>query len=99
MLEEEFPGKAAIEKQLETCLVRQIDDDGSLEFQVGSDVIAEVKYRVPVEGRAADEDGVMVHYLLHVLGGQAKELEIYREDSAPIKRAPRVGDIQVLIPG
>jgi hypothetical protein len=43
---------------------------------------------VPVEAVAPDSDGVPVHFLLHVVDGLAREVEVFREDSAPIRRLP-----------
>ena len=57
--------------------------DGSLELWVDPSADpANTKFAVPVEGYTPDEDGVMVHYLLHVsVDGFMNELEVYREDS------------------
>jgi hypothetical protein len=52
---------------------------------------------VPVEAELEDEDGVPVHVLLHVLDGYLNELEIYREDSAPVRRAIRPEELRILV--
>jgi hypothetical protein len=33
---------------------------------------------------SSERDGVTVHVLLHIVDGLMKELEVYREDSAPV---------------
>ena len=81
LMEVEFPGREEIRKQLEECLVKTIDENGSLRFRVKSEVVAPVKKRIPVEAEFTDSDGVMAHVLLHVLNGFVRELEVYKDDS------------------
>ncbi len=38
----------------------------------------------------------MIHVLLHVVDGQLKELEVYREDSAPVMKLDP-GRLRVLV--
>jgi hypothetical protein len=45
-----------------------------------------------------DQDGVAVHVLLHVLDGYLNELEIYREDSAPLQRQLAPEDFRLIVP-
>jgi hypothetical protein len=45
---------------------------------------------VPVEARAVDAGGAVVHALLHVQGGVIKELELYREDGEPLEEIPPI---------
>ena len=80
LLEEEFPGRDELREQLSSCLVEPIDRNGSLEFAVRTDVKTPVRWRIPVEGEAQDEDGVTIHVLLHVIEGKVDELEIYKDD-------------------
>ena len=95
--EARFPGRDELAKQLGNCLVRIIDEDGSLEFDIRADVKAPVSHRIPVEAMAQDVDGVMIHVLLHVVGGKAKELEVYKDDSScPIKMPP-ASEFQLLV--
>lgn len=96
ILSEYFPGRDAVAAQVSTALVREIDSNGSLEFKVQSPVLAETKYRVPVEAEYSDVDGVRVHMSLHVVNKQIKELEIYREDSSEVIRKPTTHDLQVI---
>ena len=85
-------------KQLVGCRVRIIDDEGSLELEL-SDAAkpAVVEKRIPVEADAVDEDGIHVHFLLHVVKGFAKELEVYKDDGSPIRRMPSPGDLEIIV--
>jgi hypothetical protein len=56
---------------------------------------AVVEKRIPVEADAVDEDGIHVHFLLHVVKGFAKELEVYKDDGSPIRRMPSPGDLEM----
>jgi hypothetical protein len=98
LLAADFPGKEEIAKQLAGCRVRIIDDEGSLELEL-SDAAkpAVVEKRIPVEADAVDEDGIHVHFLLHVVKGFAKELEVYKDDGSPIKRMPCPDDLEVIV--
>ena len=99
LLTPEFPGGDELAQQLETAKVRAIDEDGCLEFLVSSDIRAEhVKYRVPTEGEYEDPDGITVHVLLHVVDLKAKELEFFREDSAPRRTWPNPDLVRVFAP-
>jgi hypothetical protein len=55
-------------------------------FRVPDLPLADVLYRVPVEGSLEDDDGVTIHFGLHVLEGVVNELEVFREDSKPVLR-------------
>lgn len=98
LLAADFPGKEEIAKQMAGCRVRIIDDEGSLELEL-SDMAkpAKVEKRIPVEADAVDEDGIHVHFLLHVVKGFAKELEVYKDDGSPIKRMPCPDDLEVIV--
>jgi hypothetical protein len=93
-----FPGKDAISKQLESCLVKRIDGEGSLELKP-NDLVkpAKVEKRIPVEAQGRDNDGIYVHFLLHVNEGVVKELEIYKDDGSPIKQMPQPDHLQVIV--
>ncbi|MDP3541865.1 MAG: hypothetical protein Q8T11_05285 [Elusimicrobiota bacterium] len=56
---------------------------------------AAVLQRVPVEAESKDADGMGLHFLLHVVGGFLRELEIFREDSEPIKGLPQADALVV----
>lgn len=93
-----FVGRAEVIKQLQQCVVRLIDEDGSLELGVPSDAIAApVLYRVPTELYGPDVDGVQISVLLHVVEGVCREIEIYKLDGTDIQRMPAIW--QRFIPG
>jgi hypothetical protein len=98
LLAVDFPGNEEIAKQLTGCRVRIIDDEGSLELEL-SDAVkpATVEERIPVEADAVDKDGIHVHFLLHVVKGFAKELEIYKDDGTPIRRMPSPNDLEIIV--
>jgi hypothetical protein len=94
----DFRGKEAIAKQLAGCRVRIIDDEGSLELELNDAAKpAAVEKRIPVEADAADEDGIHVHFLLHVVKGFAKELEVYKDDGTPIRRMPSPNELEIIV--
>src|SRR5579863_10612564 len=88
LLDAEFPGKKELAPLLGQVLVKTIDEDGGLELQSQVEGKAPVVQRVPVEAEAKDEDGVVIHMLLHVVEGRPVELEFFREDTASIKMMP-----------
>ena len=88
LLEAYFPGRSELAPLLRSVLVRIIDEDGSLELKSQVAGLAPVVQRVPVEAEGKDEDGVIIHLLLHVIDGRPVELEFFREDAATVKRAP-----------
>ena len=98
LLNHDFPGSAALREQMAHLLARRIDADGSLAFEpVGDACAAQVGRRIPVEAELKDLDGATVHVLLHVLNGRMNELEIYREDSAPLQVPIASKDLRVLV--
>jgi hypothetical protein len=88
LLSADFPGRPELLAQVSAALVRQIDRDGSLEFDAESSAAASVKRRIPIEAQAKDLDGIWIHDLLHVVGGRVKELEFYKDDSSKILQMP-----------
>lgn len=99
LLDCDFPGRDAIVQQLVDCSVRTIDENGSLEFQIVSPIKASsVQSRVPTEGEAEDSDGVIIHFLLHVVNGVLQELEIYKEDNSKVLAMPAINAIRVFAP-
>jgi hypothetical protein len=98
LLSADFPGRTAIVEQIAFASVREIDDNGSLEFGLSDKTPAQVVRRIPVEAELDDSDGVMIHLLLHVVDGFVKELEVYRDDSGRVRRvlAPEVLRLLVL---
>ena len=98
MLREDFQGRNEIVEQARNVQVEEIDANGSVAFRVTSAVTAEVRYAVPVEASGDDSDGISIHFLLHVRHGRVHELEIYKDDGSPIRRWPRVDDLEVFAP-
>jgi len=96
-LEPEFPGREALRDQLGLVQARSIDENGSLDLRSGSQTVAVVKKRIPTEGEALDSDGTVIHYLLHVVDGVMKELEIYKDDSSVVLRRPNPSEVVVNI--
>lgn len=90
------PAKQALASQWANVRVRPINTDGSLAVRVTSAPPAEVAVRVPVEATVEDSDGIIVHVLLHVVGGYLNELEIYREDSEPPRRPIEPAKLEVV---
>jgi hypothetical protein len=84
----DFQAAEALSRQLASALVEPIDSNGSLRLRPVSPIPATISRRVPVEATYADADGVLVHVLIHVIGGVLDELEVYREDSGTVVVAP-----------
>ena len=98
LLSEDFPGRDILREQAGHVLGRRIDADGSLALQPDRDApAADVVRRVPVEAELEDLDGVTIHVLLHVTNGRLNELELFRDDSAPIRRPVGPDALRVLI--
>ena len=98
LLAADFPGKAEVTAQLVGCQVRIIDNEGSLELRpVDMSRPATVRKTIPVEAEGVDEDGIQVHFLLHVVRGFARELEIYKDDGSPIRQMPSPSDLEVIV--
>ena len=57
---------------------------------------AHLEKRIPVEAEGRDADGMGIHFLLHVVDGLLKEIEIFREDSQPIKRLPNAEQLALI---
>ena len=98
LLEGDFPGREVLTEQVKSSVVRNIDENGSLEFQVASDSTAPVKFRIPAEGEAQDSDGATIHVLLHVVNGKIHELEVYKEDSSPVISPPNPSEFRLFRP-
>jgi hypothetical protein len=82
---------------LPKLLVSSIDGNGSLRLFASAGHSATVERRIPVEGECEDLDGTTVHVLLHVVEGRMDELEIYREDSGPLRVAVTADHVRVLV--
>jgi hypothetical protein len=66
LLEADFPGRTELAALLRNVLVRTIDKNGGLELESQVGGKAPVMKRVPVEAEGKDEDGSIIHMLLHV---------------------------------
>lgn len=97
LLEADFPGRGDVAALLRTVLVRAVDDDGGLELKSKIEGKAPVLQRVPVEAEGKDEDGVIIHMLLHVADGRPVELEFFREDSGTVKRVPPPSEFKLIV--
>ncbi|MEY4394995.1 MAG: hypothetical protein EBT92_18940 [Planctomycetes bacterium] len=96
LLSTDFPGKEELLVQIRHCLVRGIDEDGSLEFDVQTTVdVPNVKRGVLTEGEFYDTDGGIAHVLLHVVDGKVKELEFYKQDGSTVRGIPAPMNVEV----
>src|SRR5215207_3713737 len=82
VLKPTFLSREALREQLRNCLVKAIDQNGGLNILVPSHARALGRYRIPVERELEDRGGVTAHVLLHVVGGKADEVEVYKDDRA-----------------
>jgi hypothetical protein len=57
---------------------------------------AGVARRIPVEAMGADEDGVPIYVLLHVVDGAISSVEVFRDDGGEIRRMPSVDSLDVV---
>jgi hypothetical protein len=85
LTEVDFPGRDQLCEALRHIQVRTLDTNGSLELIDTSPTIIGVVKQIPVEGEAVDDDGVVIHVLLHVRNGKPVELEIFKEDGSELK--------------
>jgi hypothetical protein len=97
LLEAEFPGRDELGHLLREVLVRTIDDDGGLELQSQVEGRAPVVQRVPVEAEAKDEDGAVIHMLLHVVEGRPVELELYRDVLGNVIKMPLPSTFELIV--
>jgi uncharacterized protein DUF6984 len=89
LLSKGFSGRDELVAQLQSAMVRPIDDEGSLKIRA-SGPQAPVKRRVPVEGcyfdnETADNFGPAINLLVHVIDGMLDELEVYKDDGSEIR--------------
>ncbi len=98
LLQPEFPGKPELLKQANLAKVRSTCTCGCPSILLTlppTTAQAKVLQRVPVEAESQDVDGVGIHFLLHVVDGMLREIEIFREDSEPIKKMPALETLSV----
>jgi len=97
VLEAEFPGRLELVPLLRNAVVRTIDSDGGIEIDSRSAGKAPVVRRVPVEAEGRDEDGTVIHMLLHVVDGRPAELEFFREDGLHVRRLPAPSEFELIV--
>lgn len=98
LLGAEFPGKEELLEQAREVKAKTLDAEGSIALLPAANApAARVVRRIPVEAEFEDLDGVMVHVLLHVVGGFLNELEVYRDDSAPVQGGIRTADFRLMV--
>ena len=97
LLEADFIGRSELAILLRDVLVRTIDADGGLQLESRIKGQAPVVKKVPVEAEGKDEDGAIVHMLLHVDEGRPVELEFFREDAVTVKALPHPSDFELIV--
>jgi hypothetical protein len=97
LLEANFPGRSDLAVLLGNLLVRTIDENGGLELESQVEGKAPVVKRVPVEAEGKDEDGAIIHMLLHVREGRPVELEFFREDAVRVKMVPQPSAFELIV--
>jgi hypothetical protein len=98
LLRPDFPGRDALRAQVELALVRPIDADGSLAFDIVPTAPPVIGgRRIPIEGEHVDRDGTVVHVLLHVVNGYLAEFDVYREDSGPVQSLAEPERVEVIL--
>ncbi len=98
LLTRDFPGRDALKDQLRSVrIAADCLTCASRELTVASKVArAGVARRIPVEATGADEDGVPIHVLLHVVDGAIFSVEVFRDDGGEIRRMPSVDSLDVV---
>ena len=95
LLELNFEGRDALAQQLATATAKRLEN-GALILEIPESApLAVVRGRVPVEAEGVDEDGVRLHFLLHVVAGRLAELELYRDDGQRIRSIPEAAGLRV----
>lgn len=99
MLDDAFPGRDELRRQLDSVTAKRINENGSLDLKVSSGPVAQVPRRVPTEAWCPDTDGMMIRLLLHVVEGTMYGLEIYKDDGSKIVRPPTASSLTLPPPG
>lgn len=100
LLELPFQGCNELRQQLDGLHVKQIDENGSLNFEVASESRTPYERGLAVEATCSDVDNQnlsdsKIHLLLHLRDGKMWMLEIYKDDSSPVKGDPDPNDFQL----
>jgi hypothetical protein len=76
--------------------VKELDPEGSIKFVFESESKKIEHTKFPVEAQYQDRDGIWIHALLFVVDTKVDELEIYKDDSSPIKQMPKPEEWEIL---
>lgn len=100
LLGAEFSGTGQWRTQLDSMMVKQVSDDGTLILHPGGGVsLPTHQKKLGVEAMYQDADGGQVAILLHADGkGFLRMLEILKYDGSLILNPPSVRNIRVLPP-
>lgn len=101
LLSVDFPGRNELREQVRTASVRWLPSRGAPALIVETrpdSPPASVVQRVPVEATCLDEDGQVMHLLVHVVDQRLSEVEIFREDGERMLRFPDGEGLSVIAP-
>jgi hypothetical protein len=103
LLSHEFQGREQVALQARTALVKHVGTKirPIWLFKIDESAPrAHVRQRTPVEAECVgnDQDGAVVHFVLHVIDGRLAELEIFREDGDQIVRVPEPVELRPAYP-
>ena len=90
-----FLARDEVRDQIQGCLVKTVDENGSLSLYPKKPAKVAVASAMPVWGEVRDDDGVTIHVRLHVIQGFVKELEIVKEDDSRVIRPLKANDLTV----
>lgn len=93
LLEPQFVGVEELRQQVPSLLVKQCDENGSIQLKAESSICSRVQDGPVAEARypdanTNDTNGVCVNVLLHVKNGRLWMLEIYKDDSSRVLSQP-----------
>lgn len=103
LLLQDFKGAEKLRKQFQNAEIEECND----EDDCGSFIIhpskgippANVDNAIPVEGKAKDENGIPIEYLLHTRDGYLTMLEVVVYSELPLAKKIPLNDIDVLVQG
>lgn len=98
LLEPKFPGRDELHAQLDGLVVRELDDEGCLEFECRSGPRADVKWPAPAQGEGPDTDGLPLHVELHVTDGFISSLVMWKVGMDPPTGFPSAKGLSVFAP-
>ena len=102
LLAADFPGRVELANQIANCRALDVDQCeismlGSIELITSTPIPAPVVCSVPVEAAIRDVDGVVIHFMLHVVNGFVRELEISKEDFSEVISNPDLLSLPVQV--